>query len=151
MQLYSFNKQTPQPLPERIRLSNGLTRTDSTTFTEEEIADAGYVLAPPRPEVGIYQILEWNETGWVVTNLTQQQIDSMIDDLWKVIREKRNLLLKESDWIVVKAMEDGKTIDQQVKEYRQALRDITLQTDPHNIQWPIHPMVPPAAGPVAGA
>lgn len=40
--LYSYNGNTPSPLPFRIKLSNGFTRTDPTTFTEEEIADAGY-------------------------------------------------------------------------------------------------------------
>jgi hypothetical protein len=36
--LYSYQGQEPQELPERIRLSGGRTRTDSSTFTEEEIA-----------------------------------------------------------------------------------------------------------------
>ena len=41
--LYSFRQQRPAPLPFRIRLSNGFTRNDPTSFTTEEILDAGYV------------------------------------------------------------------------------------------------------------
>ena len=41
--LYSYNGEYPTDIPERIRLSDGSTRTDSSTYTEEEIADAGYV------------------------------------------------------------------------------------------------------------
>jgi len=42
MKLYSFQKGRPAPLPHRIRLPNGFTRTDPSTFTEEEILAAGY-------------------------------------------------------------------------------------------------------------
>ena len=41
--LYSFRNQRPAPLPFRIRLSDGFTRNDPTSFTAEEIADAGYI------------------------------------------------------------------------------------------------------------
>jgi hypothetical protein len=41
--LYSIRQQRPAPLPFRIRLSNGFTRTEPASFTAEEIADAGYV------------------------------------------------------------------------------------------------------------
>jgi len=42
MILYSFKGQEPKPLPHRIKLPNGFTRTDSSTFTEIEIAEAGF-------------------------------------------------------------------------------------------------------------
>jgi len=40
--LYSFNNQRPAPLPHRIRMPDGFTRTDASTFTQEEIQAAGY-------------------------------------------------------------------------------------------------------------
>ena len=59
--LYSFRQQRPAPLPFRIRLSNGFTRTEPVSFTAEEIADAGYV--------GPYTEPVYNPTteqlGWV--------------------------------------------------------------------------------------
>jgi hypothetical protein len=41
------------------------------------------------------------------------------------LREKRNSLLTETDYIVIKAKETGATISTAWKTYRQALRDIT--------------------------
>jgi len=42
MILYSFKGQEPKPLPHRIHIANNFTRTDSSTFTELEISEAGY-------------------------------------------------------------------------------------------------------------
>lgn len=40
--LYSHNGARPAPLPFRITLPNGFTRTDPSTFTEAEITAAGF-------------------------------------------------------------------------------------------------------------
>ena len=40
--LYSFRQQRPAPLPQRIRMPDGFTRTDSSTYTQEEILAAGF-------------------------------------------------------------------------------------------------------------
>ena len=40
--LYSLHNQRPAPLPHRIRMPDGFTRTDASTFTQEEIQAAGY-------------------------------------------------------------------------------------------------------------
>ena len=40
--LYSHNNARPEPLPFRITLPNGFTRTDPSTFTEDEIIAAGF-------------------------------------------------------------------------------------------------------------
>jgi hypothetical protein len=40
--LYSHNNARPAPLPFRITLPNGFTRTDPSTFTEDEIVAAGF-------------------------------------------------------------------------------------------------------------
>lgn len=66
MVLYSKNGQYPKPLPHRITLSNGTTRTDVSTFTAEEISDAGYVLAPDPPDLGLRQYLKWDGSNWAV-------------------------------------------------------------------------------------
>lgn len=74
MTLYSKNGQHPKPLPHRIFLSNGMSRTDNTTFTPEEIADAGYVLAPDKPTVQPWQALRWNNNQWIVED---QNVESL--------------------------------------------------------------------------
>jgi hypothetical protein len=55
-------------------------------------------------------------------------------------REKRNALLAECDWRVIKALEDGNGLDFDLAVYRQALRDIPEQPGfPLNIVWPTAP------------
>ena len=59
--------------------------------------------------------------------------------MWRAIRDRRNELLSETDWT---QLPDSPLTNQKQTEwqiYRQALRDITLQTDPFNINWPIKP------------
>ena len=41
------------------------------------------------------------------------------------LRAKRNALLNQTDWIVIKAKETGGTISSAWKTYRQELRDLT--------------------------
>ena len=58
---------------------------------------------------------------------------------WGIIRSERIRLLSECDWVVVKSQETGVGISTAWTEYRQALRDITTQSDPNNISWPEQP------------
>ena len=64
-----------------------------------------------------------------------------IDHEWKIIRLKRNLMLKDSDVLALPDRWNSYTEEQQtaVSNYRQALRDITTQSDPDNIVWPTLP------------
>jgi len=139
--LYSFKGQAPQPLPERIRLSNGLTRTDRSTFTQEEISDAGYVLIEENPpSITWSQNISWNGAQWIVENKTESEVVQLRQNEWIKIREKRNVKLQETDWIIIRQLERGEKADEAILQYRQALRDITLQTDPFNLQWPVNPL-----------
>jgi len=63
--LYTKNGSTPTRPPWRIRLSDGSTRTDPSTFTDEMIADAGYILAPDKPEEVDGKIIVWSNGEWV--------------------------------------------------------------------------------------
>jgi hypothetical protein len=55
---------------------------------------------------------------------------------WAAIRAERNIKLRESDWTQVA---DAPVDAAAWADYRQALRDITLQDDPFNITWPSEP------------
>lgn len=55
---------------------------------------------------------------------------------WAGLRQERNRRLSECDWTQI----PDATADKQAwQEYRQQLRDITTQTDPINIVWPVEP------------
>jgi hypothetical protein len=140
---YSYKKQYPDALPDRIRLSNGMTRTDKSTFTEEELADAGYKLTLAKP---IYdtrsQSLSWDGENWLSTELTTEQIQSIVSNKWDEVRLNREELFKEVEWkyfrynsqlrLGITPTDDIEALDKYVQE----LRDITKQEDPFNIVWP---------------
>ena len=63
----------------------------------------------------------------------------IIASKWKGIRNLRDALLKETDWVIVKATETGVAVSDEWKTYRQALRDVPTQSDVDNITWPTKP------------
>lgn len=75
--------------------------------------------------------------NWVQINATQSEIDLRISDKWDDVREQRNILLQECDWTQLA------DIPQETKDlwsvYRQQLRDITTQSNPFSITWPVKP------------
>jgi len=68
--LYSIRNERPAPLPFRIRLSNGFTRTEPASFTAEEITDAGYVgpYTEPAYNAATEQLL-WRDGEYVIEAL----------------------------------------------------------------------------------
>jgi hypothetical protein len=69
---------------------------------------------------------------------TKQWADPRTPDTeWPLVRAKRNILLQQSDWTQLP------DVPLETKEtwavYRQALRDVTDQSDPFNIVWPAAP------------
>ena len=57
-----------------------------------------------------------------------------------MLREERNKKLAATDWIVTKAFETGGGVPESWKNYRQALRDITLSTQSiFSVTWPTEP------------
>tara|TARA_R100000329_G_scaffold150723_1_gene144431 strand:- start:2702 stop:3136 length:435 start_codon:yes stop_codon:yes gene_type:complete len=70
-----------------------------------------------------------------VESTTTTEKNSLITEQWSNIRDERDNLLLETDW---RASGDL-TISNDWKTYRQALRDITTQSDPFNITWPTKP------------
>ena len=70
--------------------------------------------------------------------LSETEIANIITlHAWKCVRKQRNNLLIESDWTQGADVPD--TIKTAWVSYRQALRDVTKQSDPDNITWPTKP------------
>ena len=65
----------------------------------------------------------------------------ILAEKWANIRTRRNRLLTESDWVVVKAKvtHANASIPSDCVDYRTELRDITKQSDPDDITWPTKP------------
>lgn len=70
-----------------------------------------------------------------VESTTSDEVTALNTAKWHDVRFQRNLKLQETDW---RASSDL-TLSDAWKTYRQALRDITTQSDPFNITWPVAP------------
>jgi|DEB0MinimDraft_6_1074348.scaffolds.fasta_scaffold70440_2 hypothetical protein len=55
-------------------------------------------------------------------------------------REARDALLRQTDWVALKALESGVAVASDMASYRQALRDVPQQEGfPNSINWPTEP------------
>lgn len=80
--------------------------------------------------------------GWDVIEKTELEKTEYLASIEIEVRRNRNMLLNQSDWIVTFHTEKGTAIPQEWLDYRQSLRDITLQeTFPINIIWPQAPAI----------
>jgi hypothetical protein len=75
--------------------------------------------------------------SWNQTNATSEEISYRIENQWEEVRVLRNQLLTECDWTQLA------DIPTETKElwisYRAQLRDITSQSNPFSINWPVKP------------
>lgn len=56
------------------------------------------------------------------------------------IRQRRDSMLAETDWLVIRSIETQIPLDSNMQAYRQALRDITSQSGfPYSVEWPTKP------------
>ena len=142
-QLYTQNGCLPRRLPEMMQLSDGTVITRASTYTEEQIADVGWVLAPDIPQTDpSTQKVSWNEdtVQWDVLSLSDEEIAQNNAGAWSGIRHERNELLSETDYIILRAYESGTAVPTEWASYRQALRDLpSTSTDFNSVSWPTKP------------
>jgi hypothetical protein len=75
--------------------------------------------------------------NWIETPATESEISYRIENKWTEVRELRSQLLTECDWT---QLADIPTETKAAwTEYRQSLRDITSQSNPFSINWPVKP------------
>ena len=99
-----------------------------------------------------YSGLEWLDSA--DTKPTETEINNKISELdaaeaMKLLREERNILLSETDWMVIKSQETGVAMSDAWKTYRQALRDLPASSTPSldanydldltSVTWPTKP------------
>jgi hypothetical protein len=99
-----------------------------------------------------YSGLEWLDSN--TTKPTETEINNKISELdsaeaMRLLREERNVLLSETDWVAARSIETGVTISNDWKTYRQALRDLPASSSPSldeyydldltSVTWPTKP------------
>jgi hypothetical protein len=119
----------------------------NANLTNELLAEWGmYVVTPtPMPNDYTKNIIEGTPVltdgvyyqNWIQTDASQAEIDYRVENQWFIVRTQRNELLSECDWTQLA------DIPSETKElwqtYRQTLRDITSQSNPFSINWPVKP------------
>ena len=119
MALYKLNQHSSESEPSSVTLNKG----NGLYFCIPFVAD----------NTDYQEYLEW-----VAAGNTAEAADPGPSD-WDIVREKRDRLLRESDW----AMTTGATIDQaQWSAYREKLRDIPQtykDKETSEIVWPTAP------------
>jgi len=105
---------------------------NSTNNIVENIVDVDDINNIPSFITQEGQIIATNHTGnigdtWNGSSYDKPEItdDRTFEERMIYLREKRNTLLNQTDYIVIKAKETGTTIPTAWKTYRQSLRDIT--------------------------
>ena len=90
---------------------------------------------------GKFYHLKWDGTK-IVKDDTAKTAWELAQE-WKQIRQERTRLLAETDWVVIKARENGGQVPAAWKTYRVALRDIPSEqsdkTKYSEITWPTRP------------
>lgn len=106
---------------------NGVYGSFSSSTHYIRPVDKEPVRKPPKPSE--FHVFDYVQKHWVADPVAA----------WKVVKHKRDQLLDATDWVIIRANETGGVISPVWLDYRQALRDITLQSDPWNIIWPTSP------------
>jgi len=142
-----------------LKLTNGtpatytlgqLRRDNPQTSFPKLIPDellASYDVYPyTRPKPDEYDNLAWRliDDEFVNVNgawILPYKLEALpLDQAERNIRSRRDDLLQETDWIVIKSYERGQNIPAEWELYRQALRDITEQAGfPYEVTWPTKP------------
>ena len=137
-------KQSNRPLPNTWANVSNFDLMDNESLKTFGWFPYRFVDAKRNPDDvndGSYFSVEENEVVEYqkVRPKTEQEFLEEELNLWGNIRSRRNIELSESDWTQVLDSPFTPEEKEEWRLYRQALRDITLQTDPFNIVWPVKP------------
>lgn len=97
MSLYSLRGAFPEELPNRIRLPDGSTRTDPSSFSTEEIAAAGYILVSDAPVANSTHRVIWDSENieWKIVQKTPEQYIEYNEMIKKEITKHRDQLIMQ--------------------------------------------------------
>lgn len=82
----------------------------------------------------------WTQV-WETTEATEVEKADRLEKQWIKIRKQRNDELVDTDWTQLADAPITAEKKTEVATFRQALRDITNQANPFEINWPTNPLV----------
>jgi hypothetical protein len=90
--------------------------------------------------VPVPENMDWTTVSWNGSELVSDpaKLAAKTQAQWASVRAQQRQKLYESDWTC--SVTDYGVPDKELwVTYRQALRDVTTQADPFNIEWPVAP------------
>lgn len=97
--------------------------------------DYTYAVSESEPElVGNDWVQRWN-----TSKKSDEEIALIISKKWSAVRKRRNEMLAACDWTQLPDSPLDNVQRNAWADYRQALRDVTTQTDPFNVIFPEAP------------
>ncbi len=136
---------------EKTLLQLGCTKSDNcnvdsdiTTFSIINSSNIESSTTSAQAESEYLNSVEWKKPDGTLTMTPSEFVldYSVVGPVLELmmLREERNKKLAATDWIVTKAFETGGGVPESWKNYRQALRDITLSTQSiFSVTWPTEP------------
>jgi Phage tail assembly chaperone protein len=128
-------------------MSQVIAIVDSNTLSVVDwyFADSPIVPVTPGIRLEVPEGLSWSdvkgvqgEDGAVTLEADPLKVQAKLDAQWTSVRAQQRQKLYESDWTCsVTDYEPSNKADWVT--YRAALRDVTSQADPFNIEWPVAP------------
>ncbi len=153
MSLYSHNRQLPTPI-DRLRLPSGLTKTDESTWTADDLAACNLTGPYNQPVVDVdfddaTQFWEWSSSQlkYLIKDRPGPKTASS-EELAELIRRERNDRLYGCDWTQSADAQLSNAKKTEWATYRQALRDlpsdssldrVAMLSDPNHSSWPTVP------------
>ncbi len=104
------------------------------------------------------EIEDWEEqeggktikVTYTLVDFTEEEVAEYTEQKWKRLREIRDSCLRQTDWVIVRAMEENLVVSTEVTAYRQTLRnfpetivnilEFSLELE-NAMLWPIRPEV----------
>jgi len=120
----------PNPLTTEAVEGFGFGCYDFASQPECEPTQKVVEVAPQKGDDGVYR------QTYEVVELTESELAARTEAQWAFFRGDRNRRLTACDWT---QLPDAPVDAAAWTTHRQALRDITTQADPFNIQWPTKP------------
>lgn len=122
---------------------SGLTSEVVNRFDSDVVLE-GPQVTPTRYQVAFRDGVEQVDGNWYtkysVADMDAEQIAAADAAQAKSVRQTRDDLLKETDWLVIRSVETNTALTNEWVTYRQALRDITAPDGfPWEVQWPTKP------------
>lgn len=122
--------------PQAIAAARGVAVHEGERIPSGHYRDGNtWAAIPPRPSD--HHAWDWATRAWADPRSDAQRRAQQ----WAAVRARRQRLLAASDWTDTASAPYrlGQELYDAWQEYRQELRDITLQPDPADIEWPSPP------------